>query len=143
VTRAQLLALADQADDALRAAVEAGDREGALKALRQAELWREMARLTPGKPSGNLREMTDAQLERRGKAIAAAKNAKTKDKLLKAITASQWGSQERYARHRLGISPPALTGYRNGSTPCPRIVADRVLKDFGIAHDYWPAGVVN
>ena len=152
MTHEQLLALADQADAAMRAAVEAGDREAALKMLRAAELYREMAAelvrlkktaLPDFKSSDNLREMTGAQLQRRGRAIAASKNAKTKDKLLRAITASQWGSQERYAKERLRISPPSLAAYRNGTTACPATVAAKVLADFGIGHDYWPLGVVS
>lgn len=86
--------------------------------------------------------MTDAQLARRGRAIARARNANTTDPLLQAITASKWGSQEQYARQRLKIPASSLAGYRSGAYSCPRPIADKILKDFGIPHDYWMSGVV-
>lgn len=99
--------------------------------------------LPPGTSSDNLQQMTGAQLVRRGKAIAQAKSAKSKDRLWQAITASKWGSQEVYAKKRLGVSPGSLSAYRSGNTPCPRPVAAKVRADFEIGDDYWPAGVVD
>lgn len=93
--------------------------------------------------SDNLQEMTGAQLERRGKAIAKAKAAKSDDRLWAAIVKSKWGSQEVYAKKRLGVSPGSLSAYRSGSTPCPRPVAAKVAADFGIGPDYWKGGVVD
>lgn len=70
MTRAQLLALADAADKAVMAAVEEGNREEALKKQREAELWREMARLTKEPPARTLiGNMAQPQVEvrRRGR----------------------------------------------------------------------------
>lgn len=80
---------------------------------------------------------------RRGRAIAKALARKSKDRLLEAIAASDWHSQEKYARARLGFSSQSLSAYRGGVTACPRDVADKVQKDFGIGYDYWPLGVVD
>jgi hypothetical protein len=118
--------------------------EGSFEAA--SELWKAAADIRAAlqglqaiDPSGNLQQMTGAQLERRGKAIAKGHAAKSGDPLWKAITASKWGSQERYARDRLGVSPGSLSAYRSGATPCPRSVAQRIEKDLGVGLDYWTA----
>lgn len=99
--------------------------------------------LAEAESSASLQPVTGVQLQRRGKAIAKAHAAKSKDRLWQAIVASKWGSQERYARERLKVSPGSLSAYRSGATPCPRPVAAKVLADFGIGEDYWPADVVD
>lgn len=130
------------------AAERAGDTAQAATYLRlrahQMDKLRELEeRLQPAKSSGSLQPMTDAQLARRGRSIARGKSKGTKDRLWKAIVASKWGSQERYAPERLRVSPPSLNAYRKGDTACPRRVADLVNEDFGIGHEYWPKGVVD
>jgi len=112
--------------------------DGASRALE------ERAGLQETESSANLRDVTPAELEHRGRQIAKGWAKKSKDRLWKAITQSKWGSQERYARERLGKSPASLSSYRaKGGTPCPRTVADRVRADFGIGDDYWPNGVAD
>lgn len=137
---AQLLADAEQL-------IEEGNHKAAASvAVAAARAWQSLATvaaLPPSKTSASLQEMTGAQLERRGKAIAKAKAAKSTDPLWQAITASKWGSQEVYAKKRLGVSPGSLSAYRSGNTPCPRPVAAKVLADFGIGDSYWPRGVVD
>lgn len=93
--------------------------------------------------SANLQSVTGAQLERRGKAIAKAKASKSDDRLWKAIVQSRWGSQERYAKERLKVSPGSLSAYRSGNTPVPRAVVRQVEKDFDIGADYWPGSIVD
>jgi hypothetical protein len=93
--------------------------------------------------SGNLPSMTGLQLQRRGKAIAQARSAKSDDPLWKAITGSKWGSQEVYARKRLGVSPGSLSAYRSGNRACPRPIATKVQADFDIPLSYWRAGIVD
>jgi hypothetical protein len=140
--------------DALLADAEALIEEGkeaaaARVAVAAAKAWRGLANaqaaaaLSPARTSASLQEMTGAQLERRGKAIAKAKAAKSDDRLWAAIVKSKWGSQEVYAKKRLGVSPGSLSAYRSGNTPCPRPVAAKVLADFDIGDDYWTGGVVD
>lgn len=126
---------AQRAGDSARAA----DLDAAARAL-EAEA---PGLLTDAESSPNLHRVTDAQLARRGRAIAKGKAAKSRDRLLIAISESKWRSQEDYARERLQVSPGALSGYRSGRMPCPRRVADLVRKDFGIGYDYWRRGVVD
>lgn len=103
-------------------------------------------RLRREESSANLRHVTDAELQQRGRQIAKGWAKKSKDRLWKAIVASKWGSQEVYARDRLGKAPSSLSAYRTrgkGGTACPRPVADMVKADFGIGYDYWPHGVAD
>lgn len=133
--------------------IEADQREHEAKSLRTlAKAYREEAanlehdpgRLPSAESSVKLQGVTAAQLKRRGVAISKGKAAKSKDRLLEAISASsKWHSQDEYARTRLRISPSALVGYRKGDYPCPVPVAMKVSEDFGISYDYWPKGVVN
>lgn len=129
-----------------RRLVDEGKHELAARmALSVIEMWKFIASqaLPTATTSANLQEMTGAQLVRRGKAIAKAKAAKSDDRLWSAIVKSKWGSQETYAKKRLGVSPGSLSAYRSGNTPCPRPVAAKVAADFGIGDDYWPGGVVD
>ena len=87
--------------------------------------------------------MTDAQLKRRGSAIARGWAKKSGHPVGMAITHSKWKSTTRYATDRLDISQPALSRYMSGGLPCPRRVADRVKADFGLGYDVWPGGVVD
>jgi hypothetical protein len=140
-------ALADQTTTLAEEAVQGGERDLAIELFRWGEVLRQWAAgkraLTAREPSANLQPVTGAQLTRRGKAIAKGHAAKSGDLLWKAITDSKWGSQEIYARKRLGVSPGSLSAYRSGATPCPRPVAAKVLADFGIGDEYWRGGVVD
>ena len=80
--------------------------------------------------------VTQAQIDRRGRAIARAKAGT--DRLLLAIVKSQWKTQGRYATERLGVTAASLSAYRKGITPTPRGVADAAKADFGIGDAYWP-----
>lgn len=98
--------------------------------------------LRPVEHSANVQDVTAAQIERRGRAIAASRVAEG-DKLGAKIAASKWGSKRRYSKARLRISAASLVGYQSGATPCPRHVADKVKADFGLGPEIWPGGVVD
>lgn len=91
---------------------------------------------------GIIREVTSAQLERRGAAVARAKAKKSGSPVALAIVASSWKNQETYAK-RCGCTQGTLSKYIRGVLPAPRSVADRVLADFGLGHDVWPAGLAD
>jgi hypothetical protein len=143
--REEILALARETAADARAAHSSGDTALALRLYARAEKLRLIAEELPSAhSSGNLSaamELTPAQLARRGRAIARSRAGD--DKLLLAINGSKWGSQERYARERLGISPPSLQAYRDGKRPCPKAVADLVMADFGLPASFWRKGVVS
>ena len=132
--------MASAEDAAGLAAMEDGDAKKAARHFARAELARKTAALLG--PGGELpRPMTSEALQRRGRAIARTRAGR--DKLLLAISESEWGSQEQYARRRLKISPASLQGYRDGTRRCPMWVADAVKADFGIPHGYWPGGLID
>lgn len=99
------------------------------------------------KRSGNVDDqaMTAAQRDRRGAAIAHAHAEKSGDPFLKAVAASQWKSQARYAEERLGIGGATMTDYRKGAYAIPRKLAEKIEKDLGIPADEtsWPGGLVD
>jgi hypothetical protein len=134
--------------EALRLEAEAKVFAERVKAnRREARLLRKLAKargaeLPDGESSGNLKPMTDQQLRRRGQQIAKGRAAKSKDPLLIAIAASEWGSQDVYAPQALKVSASMLVGYRKGAYPMPRRLADRIKRDFGIGYDYWRGGIV-
>lgn len=138
--RPKVEAHADRTLTLAEEAVEAGEKDLAIHLFREGQVLKDWAAgkaLTEREPSVNLQSVTGAQLQRRGKAIAKGHAAKSGDPLWMAITTSEWGSQERYARKRLGISPGSLSAYRSGATPCPKSVALRIEKDLGVGLDYW------
>jgi hypothetical protein len=141
VSAPTLAQIAEGLEARARALWDEGKREAAWEVMGEVvkllKAWGTARGLSDADPSGNLQQMTGAQLQRRGKAIAKGHAAKSKDRLWLAIIESKWGSQEVYAKKRLGVSPGSLSAYRSGDTPCPRPVADKVRKDFGIGDDYW------
>jgi hypothetical protein len=101
------------------------------------------SRLPKSKRLDSLIGMTPGQIDRRARAIAGAHADKTKDRFLQALKKSEWRSMNRYARDRLGISPAALTLYRQGVHPVPPAIAALVKADLGLPSDKrtWPKGV--
>jgi exosome complex RNA-binding protein Csl4 len=81
--------------------------------------------------------MTEEQNARRGRAVAAAVAAKSRDRVLLAIVASEWRTQASYARKRLGVTPAALGFYRTGAVAIPRALAEIVRGDLGIPLSHW------
>lgn len=151
MTPAQLRDEADARDAAGRAALTAGDARAAAMAFHQAQVCRlaadELERLagnlplTSRSPDVQDTAMTQAQLARRGRAVA---RAVADNPLKEAITGdARWGSLRVYADKRLGIAPSSLTGYMNGTTPCPRHVDKKVRADFPKLSWTWPRGVVD
>jgi len=146
VTPEDLRARAVALDADAEAAVARGDTDAAAVAAHQAELWRITARkleslMDSRSPDVQDKAMTQDQLARRGRAVAltAAHN-----ELLSAIANDpRWGSARAYCKNSLRIAPSSLTGYMNGTTPCPRWLADRVRADFPKLSWTWPAGVVD
>lgn len=80
---------------------------------------------------------TDEQRARLGRAVAAARASKSKDRVLLAIVASEWRTQARYAKERLGVTPSALGFYRTGSIAIPRTLAEIIRGDLGIPLSHW------
>ena len=87
--------------------------------------------------------VTEAQLARRGRAVARAVAEDADDDMLRAFSASRWGSAAVYARDELKIAPSSLTHYRKGVSPCPRWVDERIRRDFPKLRVRWPKGVVD
>jgi hypothetical protein len=139
-TPAELRAQADQLMKLAEAARDQDDARQVFVLMHQVTLLRELAcemerqgrqELTRRSPDVQDTEMTDAQLARRGRAVARAAADVSEDHLLKAIANDpRWGSQAVYARDRLKISPASLTHYRTGVSPCPRRVDRMVREDF-------------
>jgi len=111
--------------------------------LRAAQEWDELERLHPPGDDVNVKAMTSQQAQARGAAIA--RSLAGKDPLLMAIVASPWGSAERYAKERLGVTGAALSQWRKGKRKVPSRVADLVKLDFGLSptKTLWPAGVAD
>jgi hypothetical protein len=83
------------------------------------------------KRRGKVGGMTAEQKLDRAHAIAKARTKRDKDKLQKAIEASEWRTHNRYAKE-LGISAGMLTGYKQGVYDVPEDVNSRIEADFGI-----------
>jgi hypothetical protein len=147
--------MAAELDDRGRALLKERKSTEAAEAFALANVYEhaaaEMERIAgaTGLPSpkrlGTLKGMTPGQIDKRARAIAGAHADKSKDPFLKALKKTEWRSMNRYARERLGISPAALTLYRQGKHPVPPAVAKQVKEDLGLAADSrtWPAGVAS
>ena len=99
----------------LRAIADALEREG----------------LRDGESTGSLQDVTQAQLERRARGIAAGKAAADPRK---AAIVTRWGTMGKAAK-ALRISPQALSAYLSGLYPCPENVARIVEREFGLPPD--------
>jgi len=104
------------------------------RAIRELTGAIERLRLPEPESSGNQVDVTKAQKQRRGEAVA---RAKAKHPVALAIVASQYKTMTAYARRRLRISQPALSRYIRGDLDCPPEVADKVREDFGLGDGVW------
>lgn len=133
-TPAELRAAADLLEERVVLAVRRGWHVRATELAAEAVLLREEAEAASVLPNTKRRAkvtgMTDAQKADRAGAIAKARTRGTRDRLQRAIQASEWKTHNRYARERLSISPGMLTGYKNGTYPVPSGIADLVRLDF-------------
>lgn len=127
--------------------LSAGNRTLALRLLRLATVLTSAAdELDVDKRSADVqdRTVTQEQFQRRGFAVAAAK---AHNAMLQAIGADpKFKSLRKYVRIRkrqLGCSLSSLSGYMNGSAPCPKRVADVVAADFPKLRWTWPAGITD
>jgi hypothetical protein len=83
-------------------------------------------------------KMTSAQLERRGRAVAAAKA----DSSLKKAIVERYGSMTKAAK-AYRVSKQSLSAYELGERPVPRRIDERVRADFPGLSWEWPGGVVD
>jgi len=88
-------------------------------------------RLRDGESTGSLQDVTQAQLERRARGIAAGKAAADPRK---AAIVTRWGTMGKAAK-ALRISPQALSAYLSGLYPCPENVARIVERETGLPPD--------
>lgn len=101
----------------------------------------ELERLQAKAKAVTINTVTAEQAQARGAAIA--RSLAGKHPLLRAIVGSKWGSAERYAKERLGVSGAAFTQWRSGARKTPARVAALVEQDFGLAPTkaLWPGGI--
>ena len=139
---AALRELSREAYAAAARAIKAGDVKLARELSKLAvQLAADAEGLTDGNNPGIITDVTSAQIDRRGRAVAVAKARKSTSPVRAAIVASQWKTLGAYAP-RCKVSQGTLSKYINGDLSCPAPVADRVKKDFGLGYDVWPKGVV-
>ncbi len=139
-TPEELLAEAAALDEQGREAMEQGRVEDAAVAFAQSLFRRKVAEqmgLQPEYDSRIVRDVTSAQIQRRGDAIARSRAERSGNPIALAIAASKWRSITKYARH-LRIAQPTLSRYLSGILDVPPEIADRVFADFGLGDDAWP-----
>lgn len=136
-----------------QAAKDAGDVAAAMKHMDFAMACEAKLAAAVDSRSGNVQATSvtaaQAQLARRGRAVA---KAHAHNAVLSAIAndkagpggGPRWGSARVYCKKQLkGLAPSSLTGYMDGTTPCPRWVDTQFRKDFPGVEPGWKRGVVD
>lgn len=125
---------------AAEALLEVGELDEARAYLKRAD---ELAGIPLTNPAvgGNVHQMTDVQLRRRGRAIAAAKASTPLHKAAAADprygSLRQWASIRKFGRS-------SVAAYAKGTAPCPAEVDKAAREDFPQAFKRWnwPRGIV-